>query len=103
MLMLPLAISDRRLLEHCLEELNQQVPRLRAAMAVKDFGLVRGIAGHLRPTVGLLGLPKLFELSQELEYRLDDNECPDWLEHCSRFCELMEKVHFSLREQLAEN
>ena len=85
--------------QHCLGAMRAKVPLLREAMTRSDEATVRGLARDLRNTLGLLGLPRLFQLSQDIEYRRADIDPAVWDGQCLRFCDLLERIHLSLQLQ----
>ncbi len=101
--MTPPSAHQRQLFQLCLSEMTGKVPRLREALTQCDTSVVRELARDLRNTVGLLGLPQLFQLSQDIEYGHDETDLSLWRCDCDRFCDLLERVLYSLRERLDEN
>ena len=99
----PPAAQQPYVFEYCLGAMRAKVPQLREAMTRRDEAAVRGLARDLRNTVGLLGLPRLFQMSQDIEYRREDIDPSAWDRHCHRFCDLLERIHYSLQSQLERN
>ncbi|HTB62250.1 MAG TPA: hypothetical protein VK737_01570 [Opitutales bacterium] len=83
--------------------MSEKVPQLREAVNRSDEHQVRSLVRELRHTVELLGLPKLFQLSQDIEYRREDLDASIWEGQCRRFCDLLERIHFSLEQQRARS
>ncbi len=101
--MIPPSAQQRNLYLLCLGEMSGKVPRLREALSKRDTPRVRELARDLRNTVGLLGLPKLFQLSQDIEYGRGEEDAELWRRDCDRFCDLLERVLYSLRQQMGNN
>jgi hypothetical protein len=101
--MRPPAVENRFVIQLCLGAMSVRVPQLRAALHRSDESAVRGLAGELRNTLGLLGLPRLFQLSQEIEYRRAGSDPETWNGQCHHFCSLLENIHWSLQQQMAQN
>jgi hypothetical protein len=99
----PAPTNNRYVFQLCLGAMSAKVPQLREAVNRSDEHQVRGLARELRNTVELLGLPKLFQLSQEIEYRRAELDDEAWDGHCHRFCDLLERIHFSLEQQHGRN
>jgi len=83
--------------------MSARVPQLREAVHRRDEPVVRGLARELRHTVGLLGLPRLFRLSQDIEYQMPGPDPEIWHSHCHRFCDLLENIQWSLQQKLLAN
>ena len=99
----PSPVQSHFVRQHCLGAMESKVPQLRAALTRSDETTIRGLAHELRNTLGLLGLPRLFQLSQDIEYRRADIDPSAWDGQCLRFCDLLERIHFSLQQQHARN
>lgn len=99
---LPLAMHPFEF-EHCLGQISGRIPLLRSAIDRRDDHALRGLVRELHPTLGMLNMPKLFQLGQEIEYRQAAFDPEAWQKECVRFCEQLERVHFSLREKLGRN
>lgn len=100
--MTPPPAKDRFVFELCLGAMSAKVPQFREAMHRQDEPAVRDLARELRNTVELLGLPKLFQLSQEIEYRPNGQDALVWQSQCHRFCNLLENIHWSLQQKLQQ-
>ncbi|HVU39053.1 MAG TPA: hypothetical protein VHC95_12020 [Opitutales bacterium] len=83
--------------------MSHKIPRLRQAMSTRDVETVCGLARDLRNTVSVLGLPRLFQMSQDIEYRRQELARPEWDRHCDRFCDLLERVQYNLQRRLSGN
>ena len=95
----PSPVQSHFVRQHCLGAMESKVPQLRAALTRSDETTIRGLAHELRNTLGLLGLPRLFQLSQDIEYRRADLGSDAWQNQCDHFCDLLERIHRSLQEQ----
>jgi hypothetical protein len=101
--MTPPPFKNRFVFELCLGAMSAKVPQFREAMHRRDESAVRGLARELRNTVELLGLPRLFQLSQEIEYRPHGPDPEIWHGQCHRFCNLLENIQWSLKKRLQES
>lgn len=101
--MMPIPSQERLLFEQCLNEMSHKVPRLRQAMTTRDTEMVCSLARDLRCTMSVLGLTRLFQMSQDIEYRWQEFARPEWDRHCDRFCDLLERVQYSLQRRLIDN
>jgi hypothetical protein len=101
--MMPPPLTDNLVFEHCFTEISNRMPRLRTAVTQRDEITMRDLMRELRSTLGLLALPKLFELSQEIECRRVDFEPEVWQRDCHQFCDQLERIHYSLQQRLGRN
>jgi hypothetical protein len=101
--MTPPPAKDKFVFELCFGAMSIKVPQFREAMNRRDESTVRSLARELRNTVELLGLPRLFQLSQDIEYQPIGADAQVWHGQCTRFCDLLENIHWSLKQKLQKN
>jgi HPt (histidine-containing phosphotransfer) domain-containing protein len=92
---------QRQVFQMCLDLINTSLPRLRTAVDTGDLKTLQRLAHHARGSLGMLGLPMLRELGEEIEYRYDDLGAERWRARCEELYDLLQHLHQELQERLA--
>jgi len=82
----------------CLHALEARLPRLRTAISRANHKAVGKIAHDLRGSLGMLGLPELVSLSEQIEYEYSSLGERRWLRCCQKFYELLKRVDADLQQ-----
>jgi HPt (histidine-containing phosphotransfer) domain-containing protein len=82
----------------CLNALATRLPLIQSAINGADRVLMGKIAHDLRGSLGMLGLPELVSLSEQIEYEHDSLGERRWLNCCREFHELLKRVNVNLRQ-----
>lgn len=101
--MTPPPLTDNLVFEHCLSEISLRLPGLHAAIVQRDEESMRQLVRELRNTLGLLALPKLFQLSQDIECRRISIDPEGWDLDCQHFSIQLERIHYSLQQRLSKH
>jgi len=92
---------QHRVLEMCQDLLVKCLPQFRKAMQFGDVATVCRITHYVRGSLGMLGLPAMMELSEEIEYHLDDLGADCWRQRCQGFYGLLRHLQAELQVRLA--
>ncbi len=84
-----------------LDLINSGLPQMRQAMANGDHAVIQRIAHRARGSLGMLGVPNLQELSNEIEYNCVELGEMGWRKRCERLCEMFTALRRELEERLA--
>ncbi len=93
--------TQRQVFHLCLDLIVTSLPRMRQAVDSGDINTLRRLAHHARGSLGMLGLPMLRELGEEIEYHYDDLGAQRWSQRCEDLYGLLTQLHQELQERLA--
>jgi len=93
--------TQRQVFNLCLSLIITSLPQLRRAMKNGDLASLRRIAHHTRGSLGLLGVPHLQALGEEIEYRCDELGAERRRQRCQQLCEMLEHLQLELEARLA--
>jgi DNA-binding response OmpR family regulator len=85
----------------CLNVVTEKLPLLRRAMDTGDRLAIQRLAHALRGSLGMLGLPVLLQITEEIEYDHDELGAKVWNERCQQLCQLLDRIHDELRQRHA--
>jgi len=85
----------------CLNVVTEKLPVLRRAIAAGDHPTIQRLAHALRGSLGMLGLPQLLHITEEIEYEHDGLGAKIWHERCQQLCQLLDRIHNELRQRHA--
>jgi HPt (histidine-containing phosphotransfer) domain-containing protein len=92
---------QRQVFDLCLDLLRESLPRLDQAIAKGDVATVRQLAHKARGSLGMLGMPALRELSEDIEYRYDSLGLARWQQRCHELKDMFEDLQLELQDRLA--
>jgi len=81
----------------CLDLIAASLPRLRQAVDKGDVATLRRLAHHARGSLGMLGLPSLCELGEDIEYRFNDLGAERWRQRCEALYGLLSQLQQELQ------
>ncbi len=90
--------TQQQVVNLCLQALATKLPQLRRAMGTDDLATIQRISHYLRGSLGLLGLPALVKLGEEIEYHHDDLGVDLWRQRCEQFVQLLDRVNEELQQ-----
>jgi HPt (histidine-containing phosphotransfer) domain-containing protein len=90
--------TQQQVVTLCLQALETKLPLLRRAIKQGDLAAIQPIAHYLRGSIGMLGLPALVKLGEEVEYQHDDLGKELWRQRCEKFVEMLDRVHRELQQ-----
>jgi len=93
--------THRQVFELCLDLIVKTLPQLCQAMENKNVQAMQHIAHYTRGSLGMLGLPKLQNLGEEIEYHHDDLSSACWEQRCEELHLLLDQLRQELNDQLA--
>jgi HPt (histidine-containing phosphotransfer) domain-containing protein len=93
--------THRQVFNMCLDLIVTSLPRLRKAVDSGDIATLCRLAHHARGSLGMLGLPMLRELGEEIEYHYNDLGAERWNQRCEDLYDLLAQLHLELQERLA--
>jgi len=85
----------------CREALSQRMPMLLKAINSDDRQMVKNISHALRGTLGMLGLPTLVRISEQLEYQHDTLSEARWVLLSEQFYRILLQLNHELRDLTA--
>jgi HPt (histidine-containing phosphotransfer) domain-containing protein len=90
--------TQQQVVNLCLQALAAKLPQLRHAISTDDLATIQRIAHYLRGSLGLLGLPALVKLGEDIEYHHEDLGAESWRQRCEQFVELLDRVNRELHQ-----
>jgi CheY-like chemotaxis protein len=90
--------TQRHVVQLCLQAIAAKLPQFRVAMSADDETTLKRIAHYLRGSLGLLGLPELVKLGEDIEYRQEELGLAAWKECCGQFAGMLERIHGELQQ-----
>ncbi|HTB64206.1 MAG TPA: response regulator, partial [Opitutales bacterium] len=88
--------TQQHVVKLCLEAVTAKLPLFRVAMSAGDITAIKRISHYLRGSLGLLGLPALVSLGEEIEYHHDELGTAVWKERCEEFAAMLERIQGEL-------
>jgi len=92
---------QRQIVRICQEALTERMPILHKAINSDDRVLVKNIAHVLRGTLGMLGLPTLIRISEQLEYEYATLSEARWVMLSEQFYQILLQLNHELRDLTA--
>jgi len=89
---------QQKILGLCLEALSAKMPQFDRALSKGDRDSVKRIAHYLRGSLGMLGLPQLIKIGEDIECRYDVLGEQAWLQRCEEFRALLQRLDRELRQ-----
>jgi len=89
---------QQKVLQLCLEALASSLPKFNRAMANGDRATIKRIAHYLRGSLGMLGLPALVKIGEEIECHDDTMGDQAWQQRCEQFRALLYRLDEELRQ-----
>jgi HPt (histidine-containing phosphotransfer) domain-containing protein len=89
--------TQRQVFHLCLDLLGTSLPRLRQAVDTGDVATLRRLAHITRGSLGMLGLPTLCELGEDVEYRYNDLGVERWRQRCEALYQLLARLQQELQ------
>lgn len=89
--------TQRQVFHLCLDLLVTSLPRLRQAVDTGDVATLRRLAHIARGSLGMLGLPTLCELGEDIEYHYNDLGAERWRQRCESLYELLARLQQELQ------
>ncbi len=93
--------TQRQVFHLCLDLVASSLPRLRQAVDDGDLATVRSIAHTTRGSLGMLGLPTLQELGEQIEYHDGAAGAESWRQRCEELVHLLSRLQQELTARLA--
>ncbi len=93
--------THKQVFDLCLNLVTTSIPELRRAIDVVDAPTVRRIAHHARGSLGMLGLPRLIDVGEDIEYRYDDLGAETWRLRCEELYGIFQHLRVELIDRLA--
>jgi HPt (histidine-containing phosphotransfer) domain-containing protein len=93
--------TQRQVFDLCLDLIVTNLPQLRQAIERDDMAAIGRLAHRARGSLGMLGLPMLKELGEDIEYHHDDLGACRWHERCEELYQLFVTLQRELEERLA--
>lgn len=92
---------QRQIFHLCLDLVATNLPKFCQAMESGDIATLRQIAHTARGSLGMLGLPMLQELGQEVEYDYENLGVEPWRLRCEELYKLLQNLQQELEVRLA--
>jgi two-component system, sensor histidine kinase and response regulator len=89
---------QQKVLDLCVEALTAKMPLLRRAMSKDDRNSIKRIVHYLRGSLGLLGLPTLVKMGEDIECHGETLGVDDWRQRCEQFYALLRRLNQELRQ-----
>ena len=89
--------TQQQVVNLCLQALAAKLPQLRLAIERDDLAAIQRISHYLRGSLGMLGLPALVKLGEEIEYHHDDLGVELWRQRCAQFIHMLDRVNQELQ------
>jgi HPt (histidine-containing phosphotransfer) domain-containing protein len=93
--------TQQQVFNLCYDLLVTSLPRMRQAVDTGDTVTLGRLAHHFRGSLGMLGLPMLKELGEDVEYHHDDLGAERWRQRCEELYNFLTRLHAELREHVA--
>ena len=89
---------QQKVLNLCAEALAAKVPQMNRAMNKGDRATVQSIVHYLRGSLGMLGLPSLVQIGEDIECRYEVLGKEAWQQRCEEFRKLLRRIEEELRQ-----
>jgi two-component system sensor histidine kinase/response regulator len=93
--------AQQHVLDLCRKVLVEKLPKLYEALEADDLEAIQRLAHFMRGSLGLLGLPALIQLTEEIEYQHETLGETRWRQCCDQFCKLLERLNQELQQRQA--
>ena len=93
--------TQRQVFDLCLDLVIASLPQLRRAIRQGDMVAAARLAHRARGSLGMLGLPTLKDLGEDIEYRFDELGEERWRQRCEELARLFVELQLELQERLA--
>jgi CheY-like chemotaxis protein len=93
--------AQQYVLDLCWKVLIEKLPKFYKALESGDLEAIQRLAHYMRGSLGMLGLPLLIQLGEEIEYQHDTLGEARWRQCCDQFCKLLERLHQELQQRRA--
>jgi CheY-like chemotaxis protein len=89
---------QQKILKLCADVLSAKLPQLNRAMNKGDRATIERIVHYLRGSLGMLGLPSLIKIGEDIESHYEDLGAQAWRQRCEEFRVLLCRIDHELRQ-----
>jgi CheY-like chemotaxis protein len=89
---------QQKILNLCTEVLSIKLPQLNRAINKGDRATIQRLVHYLRGSLGMLGLPALVKIGEDIECHYEALGVDVWQQRCEEFCALLGRIDQELRQ-----